>query len=345
MKKSITIIMIALLAIALFPSCDSTSQKTGTLRICFGDKNTRTIAPNEVYTDVIDNYSIHLTLPNGETYVAKNITESVLTLKHLPIGQYQLVVLGFKNGQTEHIAKGVASFHLYANDNSISVPMNFLGDGSLTITAKFDKSKLDMKKDNKFLPELFTTNMEPVNIRPSRMKYDAEKNIVFEYDKIPAGTYLLRISIKCDGSLISTHTEAVRIVTTKQTTGVVTLDIGSKVDDLSMNIISFDKNIPLSGKISKTKDINPGLSYEYTASITEKPDYVNPNELTYTWILNGEKAGTDQSIVIERNNAIRDKVFLTVMIGGGIDGIIGSASTVIDFTTTFAESNSNFSKQ
>lgn len=341
MKRTVIIVLTLLLVVLLIPSCEN-DKATGSLRVIFGDEKTRTIAPETTYSETLDSYEVELTMPSGEIYRAKNIKSGTLNLKSLPIGDYTLMVLGFSNESEEYKAKGVINFRLYADENSVTVPLHFRGKGSLNLNFNFDKSKLDPTKQVDLLFEFYNEKMEKIVIDIDSSNI-TENAINTKFRDIQAGAYTVKIFLRNARVPIASIVELVKIVPNTETIGNLTFEIGEKVDSLDVAIKPIDTNVPISGRIvEKTKDSD---SYTYRVDITEKPDYLKNENIKLIWFVNGVEKGNSDELTVLKSDATRGKASVAVVISSNMDGIMGSASTIANFSSTFAESNSGFVKE
>ena len=343
MRKSIICIILIVCSLFSFISCEAEQKATGSLRITFGDETTRTFAPTETGAVSIDYYDVRLTLSDGKIYEAKNIRNTTLELKDLPIGETHIQVTGYKDGVSQYQAKGSSIFRLYTNDNSVTIPLFYYGEGSFYCEGAFDINKLDTSAGKiTFSAEILNpVSLTNKQIDPTRKGIKSGKFFV-EYDSITAGIYLIRASIKQDGKVISQHTEAFKIVSGQRTEGSYTFELGGTVENLNVSIVPMDKNVPIAGQIvSKGKD-NGGIKDVYEINVTEKPEYVKNSELKYRWIINGTREVEGKTVAISKDDAINDRVFLTVLITGSAQYMMGSATMTVRYDRSFSSSNPDF---
>lgn len=343
MRKSIICLLLIACSLFFFISCESEQKATGSLRITFGNESKRTFAPEGTGEVPIDYYDVRITLSDGNIYEAKNIRKTTLELKDLPIGETHIQVTGYKDGTTQYQAKGSSIFRLYVNDNSVTIPLFYYGQGSLYCSGAFDINKLD-QSDGKitFSAELLNPiSLTSTEIHPNKKGIKNGKFHV-EYNSITAGIYLFRASIKQNGNVLSQHTEAVKIVSGQRTEGEYAFELGGTVENINVSIVPMDKNVPIAGKIiQKGKDLG-GIKDIYEIQITEKPEYVKDSELKYRWIVNGTTEVQGKTVSISKEDAINDRVFLTALITGSAQYMMGSATMTVRYDKSFASSNPDY---
>lgn len=344
MRKSIVYLLLIVCTFFAFVSCESEQETTGSLRICFGDESKRVFAPDATGEVPIDYYEVKLTLSDGKIYEAKNIRSTTLELKDLPIGETHITVSGYKDDNPNlYAARGTTIFRLYVSDNSVTVPLIYNGKGSFVCDGAFDINKLD-ESDGKisFRAEILNpTTLTSTEIIPSRRSLKNQRYRV-EYDSLNAGIYLYRCSIVKNGKVLAQHTEAFKIVPGQQTFGEFTFDLGGTVENLSVNVVPIDQNVPIEGQIKYVgKDLG-GVKDVYEIEVTKKPDYIKDKEMRYRWVLNGTEKVEGKTITIGKENAINDRVYLTAIITGSAQYMMGTATMTVHYDRTFANSNPDF---
>ncbi len=340
MKKQIIILFMLAISALIVISCESESPTTGSLRLYFGDSSKRLLAPESTYTEDLDYYDLQLTMPDGKLYKASNIKENSITLNTLPLGDYQLIVFGYKKGVEDYRAKGIAKFRLYANDNSVTVPLVFNGNGTFEITLKYDTTKLDeydgtIKIDQK----IYDSEFNEMEFKISEAKNNIGE-IKFTYKQIPSGTYTYKALLKEGNNIISTVIDTLIVSQDKTTAGELTFDIASNVSTVQANIIPIDNSCTIEGEIKKVTETNDSITY--STNIKSKPVYIKNGDLRTTWFVNGQKREETKEITITSKDTTNGLVFVSAIISSKTDGIMGSASILGNFNKTFEDVNPSF---
>lgn len=340
MRRNVIILSI-ILCIALFVSCENEKARVGNLNIRFGSDVTRTLVPDDNYKGQIDYYELQLTLPDGSTYKATDIKSDTYELKDMPIGTYQLVVYGYRNGSQDYTAKGNVSFRVYNDENSVTVPLTYVGNGSLSLTIRIDKSKLEPGYAPSIEVYFYDKEMKEITLNPTTAKVQPDLTAVLqEYANIPSGTYTMKILLKQQRKIVSTIIETILIMPEKKTSGDLSFLYGDSVDKVNVAIVPIDNKSTISGEMKIVG--YDATSYTYGVNILEKPSYLSSQDVKYTWIVNGEIKGNDNTIKVTSDDTQRGLAFVSVVITSNVEGIIGSATTTASFKTSFATSNTDF---
>ena len=346
MRKNVITIIVIAICVFLLGSCKNESSSYGTLRLLLGQEKTRLLCPATSYQDELSYYELQLTLPDGKLYKATNIRETTVEIKELPIGEYQLVVYGYKDDDETYKAKGSVKFRLYVDDNTVTVPLVFTGNGSFTIKTSFDKTKADFSKGAMSVSfSFYDSNMQEVSFDASSIG-QSEGGSVIEatYPSIPSGTYTFKAILEQNEKIISTIIETVIIYPNTSTSGELEFTLGGSVNKMSVAIVPIDNTSVISGTIVQSTSESSD-SATYKVNITSKPDYISDSDIKLKWLVNGTmQDGNPTEITVTKADAQRGLVFVSVLIYSDTAGIIGSASTTASFESSFTSANPSFSE-
>lgn len=300
MKKTLlSLIVLLIAAIVLFPSCQESSDKSSTLRIFFKSIDSRTLLPNDPDSLTVAKYRVTLTGPNDyeKTFTT---TANDLSITDIVIGNYNIDAQSL-NSKDEVIAAGSTSVWLYKGNNSFTVTLDTLfGSGTFKASFKWNPKQV---VDPKVEVELIDQDNKKVNISTDKITLD-KNNGTFTISAIslPAGSYSMHARIIDNDVIVSGLVEAVRIANGETTEGN---NLEFIIGNTSVSMILGFKDMvaaPISATVTATEEnINDGVPENVLFQIAfgELPEGIRSEDISVEWYLEGEKLEGETSLALK----------------------------------------------
>lgn len=284
------LLLIPLIALLLFTSCDSNPSTHSDLVVRFSCEKfamqERSLLPtNEAMT--IAKYRITGTGPNSETVDVTGTTSEV-TLGQLLMGKWSLTAQAL-NSKGDILAQGHLDTMLSsATSTAIITLTELVGEGTLAVSYSW---ALDQVADDVALVlSLLDQQGKTVAITQPTVN-SATGSATFDAS-LPSGSYTLISRLYSESVVVSGSVEAVRIVAGSATEGALEMKMGDRSTVFSLTVIN-DTMMPLGGTVT----CNPGApTANQEVTLTFAPDNlqgVEANDLVIAWYCEGESVGTN----------------------------------------------------
>jgi hypothetical protein len=287
MKKTVLLLLIALLALTLFSGCEDQGLQKGNLILSLAcDKFSRVdrnLAPSDEKLEIAS-YHITGTGPQNGT-IDIDATSSSITLGNLAIGKWNLAAEAL-NSTGDILAKGSVSTILSKATASAVITLDQLsGEGSLAVGFLWD---VEQVADDVHLDIVLTDQGGNTIATEAATMDKVNGTAIFSVTSLPAGSYRLQAKLYSQGLVVCGVAEAIRIIENTETEGALILTIGDLSTSFSVTIVN-DTMMPLQGDI----ECNPstpeaGEQVCMTFIPTNLPQGVSTASLTATWYCEGD---------------------------------------------------------
>ncbi|MGE4585072.1 MAG: hypothetical protein AB7C91_10530 [Sphaerochaeta sp.] len=293
--KYLRLSVVVLLLMMLCASCDSeasSSSSTLVLNLAsnqFVRARSLTLSSSEL---AIDRYHITGQGPNDQSF-ALDSSEETISIGNLGIGSWNLHAEAF-NAQDICLASGDMTAFLSKATSSATLHLtDLVGTGSLkaTITWNIEQVSTDVSIEATLLDQSGNTIVLPSPV------LDTVNGSTIVQAELASGSYLLQLKLYSQGILVSGAAQAVRIIDTATSDGLIDLVIGDLSTTFSVLLIN-DTMLPIEGTIASSPE-NPGAgqNVELTYTPTNLPADLSVEDLKIDWYCEGELVAEDSAVL------------------------------------------------